>query len=155
MFGDLDNDNKREVIYQSNANGIYIFEWDGVVGSDNYGNQPSQLINPPFITNTTGNAEYMEVGDPDNDAQQEPLVAYNASTNADDKYYILRAVGDWSRRNGNYPIRLPSCDGRISIGGWFDNSAQERGENCFATTKRIGVADVILGQEGTVTCLER
>lgn len=96
MFGDLDNDNKREVIYQSNANGIYIFEWDGVVGSDNYGNQPSQLINPPFITNTIGNSEYMEIGDPDNDAQNELLIAYNASTNATDNYYIIRAVGDWS-----------------------------------------------------------
>ena len=96
LFGDLDNDGKKEVIYQSNNNGIYIFEWDGVVGSDNYGTQPSQIIGPPFITNVTGNAEYMEVGDVDADGQQELLVAYNSSTNADDKYYIISGVGDWT-----------------------------------------------------------
>ncbi len=96
LFGDLDNDGKREVIYQSNSNGIMIFEWDGVVGSDNYGTTPSQIIGPPFITNVTGNCEYMEVGDVDGDSQQELLVAYNSSTNADDKYYVISGVGDWT-----------------------------------------------------------
>ncbi len=96
MFGDLDNDGKKEIIYQSNANGIYIFEWDGVVGSDNYGTIPSQVIGTPFITNVTGNAEYMEIGNVDGDAEQELLVAYNASTNADDKYYVIHAIGDWN-----------------------------------------------------------
>ncbi len=96
LFGDLDNDGKGEIIYQSNSNGIMIFEWDGVVGSDNYGTTPSQIIGPPFITNVTGNCEYMEVGDVDGDSQQELLVAYNSSTNADDKYYVISGVGDWT-----------------------------------------------------------
>jgi len=49
LFGDLDNDGKVEVIYQSNGNGIYIFEWDGVAGSYNFGTQPSQLITTPTL----------------------------------------------------------------------------------------------------------
>ena len=96
LFGDLDNDGKREVIYQSNNNGIYIFEWDGVTGSDNYGTAPSQIIGTSFITNVTGNAEYMEVGDVDGDSQQELLVAYNSSTNAGDIYYVISGIGDWA-----------------------------------------------------------
>ncbi len=96
LFGDLDNDGKKEVIYQSNANGIYIFEWDGVIGSDNYGTAPSQIIGAPFITNVTGNAEYMEVADLYGDSKQELLVAYNSSTNADDKYYVISADGEWT-----------------------------------------------------------
>jgi hypothetical protein len=35
LFGDLDNDGKKEIIFQSSGNGIFIFEWDGVLGSDN------------------------------------------------------------------------------------------------------------------------
>lgn len=96
LFGDLDNDGKKEVIFQSNSNGIYIFEHDGVPGSHNFGTAPSQLIGSADLANVTGNAEYMEIGDVDGDNQNELLVAYNASTNATDKYYIISAIGDWS-----------------------------------------------------------
>lgn len=124
LFGDLDNDNKKEIIYQSNANGIYIFEWDGVVGSDNYGTSPSQLIGTPFISNASGNCEYMEVADPDNDNEAEILVAYNASTNATDIYYIISAVGDWSTNDPGFSSFTVEYNGsrtqiaaRYGIGG--------------------------------------
>ena len=87
---------RKKSFTRATANGIFIFEWDGVVGSDNYGTVPSQVIGTPFITNVAGNAEYMEVADLYGDAKQELLVAYNSSTNADDKYYVISAIGDWS-----------------------------------------------------------
>ncbi len=102
LFGDLDNDGKVEVIYQSNANGIYIFEWDGIAGSYNFGTQPSQLITTPTLLNTTGNCEYMECSDVDGDGQNELTVAYNASTNATDAYYIISASGDWSTNDPGF-----------------------------------------------------
>ena len=102
LFGDLDGDGKKEVIFQSANNGIFIFEWDGVVGSDNYGTQPSQVINLSFLSGVAGNCEYMEVGDVDGDGQQELLVAYNSTPDANDKYYIIHGVGDWSTNDPGF-----------------------------------------------------
>jgi len=96
LFGDLDNDGRGEVIFQINSWGILIFEWDGVVGSDNYGTQPSQVIGSTFLAGVTGNTEYMELLDIDGDGANELLCAYNASTNATDAYYSISAVGDWN-----------------------------------------------------------
>jgi len=98
IFGDLDNDGRGEVIYHASTNGILIFEWDGVVGSDNYGTSPSMTIgNPPIAGATVGNSsvEYLEATDVDGDNEQELLVAFNASTNADDRFYVLSATGNW------------------------------------------------------------
>jgi len=103
LFTDLDNDGKREITYQSNANGILIFEWDGVVGSDNYGTSPSQTIgSPAFLLNATGNIEDLHAADVDGDNEQELLVAYNASTNATDAYYIISGLGDWTTNDPGF-----------------------------------------------------
>ena len=102
MFGDLDNDQLPEVIFQSNSNGIMIYEWDGVTGSYNFGTTPSQIIGIDYIPNVTGNAEYMEISDVDGDSENELLVAYNASSNATDAYYIISATGDWSTDNPGF-----------------------------------------------------
>jgi len=102
VFGDLDNDGKKEIITQIGAQGIYIFEWDGVVGSNNYGTQPSQIINLSFLAGTAGNCEYMEVGDIDGDGQQELLVAYNSTPDANDKYYVIAAVGEWDTNDPGF-----------------------------------------------------
>ena len=100
LFGDLDNDGKIEVIFQSAGNGIEIFEWDGVAGSYNFGTKPSQVINEtssaPAMVSSAGNCEYMECTDVDGDGQNELLVAYNSSLNSDDAYYIFSANGDYS-----------------------------------------------------------
>jgi hypothetical protein len=98
IFGDLDNDGRGEVITYVSTQGVLIYEWDGVVGSDNYGTMPSMVIaNPPLAGTTSGNsfAEYMEALDIDGDGDQELLVAINAATNADDRYYVLSALGNW------------------------------------------------------------
>jgi hypothetical protein len=104
LFGDLDNDTKKEIIFQSNNNGIFVFEWDGVVGSDNYGTLPSQLLGqgPGYLTGVSGNCEYMEIGDVDGDAQQELIVAYNSTPSANDKFYVIRAIGDWSTNDPGF-----------------------------------------------------
>jgi hypothetical protein len=43
LFADLDNDGRGEVIYHASRNGILIFEWDGITGSDNYGTRRSSV----------------------------------------------------------------------------------------------------------------
>lgn len=101
-FGDLDNDGKREILAAVSGQGVYIFEWDGVVGSDNYGTSLSQLIDTGFLTNTAGNSEYMEVNDIDADGQQELLIAYNSTANAGDNYYVISAIGDWSTNDPGF-----------------------------------------------------
>ena len=124
LFGDLDNDGKKEVIYQSNGNGIYIFEWDGIVGSDNYGTVPSQLIGTAFLSGVSGNCEYMEVTDVDGDGQNELLVAYNASASADDRYYIISALGDWSTNNPGFSSFTVEYEGqRTQLGTWGGNGS--------------------------------
>jgi hypothetical protein len=102
LFGDLDNDGKQEIIFQLNNVGVLIYEWDGVVGSDNYGTSPSQVIGVPFIANVSGNAEYMEVADIDGDGTNELLVAYNSSVNDNDGYYSISATGDWNTNDPGF-----------------------------------------------------
>lgn len=97
--GDLDNDGKKEIIFQSASNGIFIFEWDGVVGSNNFGTIPSQVINTttlPEMTGVSGFCEFMDIDDIDGDGQNELVVAYNSTPNSNDKYYVISAIGDWS-----------------------------------------------------------
>ncbi|MGH2568721.1 MAG: FG-GAP-like repeat-containing protein, partial [Bacteroidota bacterium] len=96
IFGDLDNDGRKEVIFQVNNFGVLIFEWDGVVGSDNYGTVPSQVITSPIFSGTVGNCEHMVVADVDGDGMNELLIAYNSAPNENDKYYVISAVGEWS-----------------------------------------------------------
>lgn len=102
VFGDLDNDGKKEVIFQVSNVGILVFEWDGVVGSDNYGTSPSQIINVPILTGISGYCEYMEVLDIDGDGQNELLVAYNSSPNDADRYYVISGIGDWSTNDPGF-----------------------------------------------------
>ncbi len=94
LIGDLDNDGVVEMIYQSNGNGIYIYEWDGVAGSYNFGDKPSQIIRS--FADLFGNFEYAEIMDIDSDGSNELIVAYNAVDEAADGYYIISATGSWT-----------------------------------------------------------
>jgi FG-GAP-like repeat/FlgD Ig-like domain len=103
LFGDLDNDGKQEIIFQSSGNGIEIFEWDGVIGSDNYGTSPSQVIGTPFISEISPSSnEYMEIADVDGDGTPELLTAYNASGSTADGYYVISATGDWNTNDPGF-----------------------------------------------------
>jgi hypothetical protein len=98
-FGDLDGDGRKEIIYQVARIGIFIYEWDGVAGSYNFGSKPSQIITSPLIsvgTSTTEFCEYLEVKDYDNDGKQELIAAFNSSPSANDRYYVISAIGNWS-----------------------------------------------------------
>jgi hypothetical protein len=101
-IGDLDNDGKKEIIFESANNGIFIYEWDGVVGSHNFGTKLSQLINSTNCTgypkNVSGTpyTEYFEVTDVDGDSKQELILAFRGAQTTENKYMIIRAIGDWS-----------------------------------------------------------
>lgn len=125
ITGDLDNDGKKEIIFQINNAGIFIYEWDGVPGSNNFGTLPSQVINSttlPQLTGLSGNTEYMEVGDPDGDGQQELLIFYNSSPNANDKFYIISAIGDWSTNDPGFSgFQAEYAKSRIDLATWDMN----------------------------------
>ncbi|MBI2619058.1 MAG: T9SS type A sorting domain-containing protein [Ignavibacteriales bacterium] len=104
VFGDLDNDGKIEVIFQSSNNGIFIFEHDGVPGSHNYGTSPSQLISTPLLQAADGFAEYMEVLDVDGDSKNELLVAYRTGSSLTQAYYVFSADGDWSTNDPGFSV---------------------------------------------------
>ncbi|NUM77868.1 VCBS repeat-containing protein, partial [candidate division KSB1 bacterium] len=87
--GDLDGDGKWEIVYplRSNPPGWYIFEWDGVVGSDNYGDTYSS-INAVEVDTCCGASpasfladhERINIFDIDQDGSQEMLIAIRRGT---------------------------------------------------------------------------
>ena len=107
--GDLDGDGKGEIIVAMTGDpgdtldshvGLWVFEWDGVVGSNNYGinGQPSERY-IDFLREADGTlpdrirAEDIAVGDFDGDGTQEVLWVNNASTRFDNAY-IFSITGD-------------------------------------------------------------
>jgi hypothetical protein len=101
IFGDLDNDGRQEVIYQVSNDGIYIFEWDGVPGSHNFGTQPSQIITAPPLLTVNGNTEFLDIADVDGDGQPELLFAFNGPS-SNDTYFVISAVGGWDTGNPGF-----------------------------------------------------
>ena len=107
--GDLDGDGKGEIIVAMTGDpgdtldshvGLWVFEWDGVVGSNNYGinGQPSEryidfLREPDGTLPDRIRAEDIAVGDFDGDGTQEVLWVNNASTRFDNAY-IFSITGD-------------------------------------------------------------
>jgi hypothetical protein len=102
IFGDLDTDGREEVIFQVSNDGIYIFEWDGVVGSHNFGTLPSQTIISPPLGALIGSVEHMEVLDVDGDGQNELLITHNSAPNENDRFYIISALGGWDTDNPGF-----------------------------------------------------
>ncbi len=105
VFGDMDGDGRKEVIYHSSYNGIFIWEWDGVAGSYNFGTKPSQQITVPIIKHGysgTEYCEYLEVQDLDNDGKEELIIAYNSAPSANDNYYVISAIGTWDTESPGF-----------------------------------------------------
>ena len=108
-YCDLDGDGKGEIIFASEKYGFLIFEWNGVVGSHNFGKKPSAIIplnvayGPNFgakagVANEGGlqtTVEQFEVADVDGDGQQELLLPKNLSGSANDDFLIISADGQW------------------------------------------------------------
>ena len=90
--GDLDGDGKHEIVFassQSDAEGWHVYEWDGVVGSDNYGTTFSSIITNEIDTccaadgpgtdsygaDFRGDHHTVRIADVDGDGQQEFISA--------------------------------------------------------------------------------
>jgi len=100
ITGDLDNNDRGEIIYlgmrsitEAN-NGVVVWEWDGVVGSDTY----TRYVVPVL---TSGGVEVdryygektMIAADVDADGQEELLLAINGSDNSSDIFFIGHIQG--------------------------------------------------------------
>ncbi len=98
IWGDLDNDGIIELIFQSNRNGIVIFEWDGVPGSWNFGDAPAKVIGEPEIPLTgNGYTEFLpSVEDLDGDGVNELVHQINSTPSSNDRYYVWSIVGNYS-----------------------------------------------------------
>lgn len=100
--GDLDGDGKGEIIFNlersvTDGAGLYVFQWDGVVGSDNYGTEAIASYQDPDVVAATDprwSVEYFEVNDVDKDGDQELLIANNGSS-PEDYYIILSVTGNF------------------------------------------------------------
>ena len=103
--GDLDGDGLKEIIFPTN-NGYYIYEWDGVKGSGNFGTQPSQILNStsvPEITNTINRNEYFDLVDIDGDGVQELVTIWNDGSSSTRRYLaIFKASGNWDTNSPGF-----------------------------------------------------
>jgi len=109
ITGDLDNDGVGEIIYMSfrdaaeAGNGVNVWEWDGVVGSDNY----TQYVLPVMVGGVEVDRYYGErtlnVGDPDGDGQQELLISNNGNTAATYDIHMIAHV-DGTFESGFYSL---------------------------------------------------
>lgn len=115
--GDFDNDGQSEIYYPLSHDGDddllmggwYYFEWDGVVGSDNYGETFSSRntvevdVCCPDPISFTGKTEYVAPGiDIDGDGQQEHISAVRASTAGTNKgTLVMSLIGDIYTDNGS------------------------------------------------------
>jgi len=113
VTGDLDNDGNQEIIFHigrapaDTLRGLYIYEHNGVAGSDNYGAEPVARIKPEQIDAafSQGNFGQTEsglwLGDVDNDSRNELIIAprqFGVPEFAD--VYILQVKsGTWEAKN--------------------------------------------------------
>ncbi len=103
--GDLDGDGLKEIIFPT-ADGYYIYEWDGVQGSGNFGTQPSQILNSttvPEVTNSIQRNEYFDVYDIDGDGTQELVTIWNDGSSSTRLYLaVFKASGNWNTNDPGF-----------------------------------------------------
>jgi len=114
--GDLDGDGKGEVIFGRLGGGFLVFEWDGVVGSHNFGNIPSAVVpvtvpygasygalaGTPNEGGLQTSVEQFEVMDVDGDGQQELIIPKNLGGSGNDDFLVISAVGQWDFENQGF-----------------------------------------------------
>ncbi len=102
ITGDLDNNGRGEIIYMGMRalgeayNGINVWEWDGVDGSDTY----TRYVVPILVDGVEVDRYYgdrtLNTGDVDGDGANELLVAVNGSDNSSDVFVIGSIQGTFS-----------------------------------------------------------
>jgi len=102
--GDMDNDGIGEIIFVGTdtsgynpltyEGGIHVYEWDGVIGSDNYGAAPASIYKPNPTHQERFRAEDFAIGDVDGDGKNELVtVDYTYPTITQQGLYILSVNG--------------------------------------------------------------
>ncbi|NQV42230.1 MAG: VCBS repeat-containing protein [Candidatus Marinimicrobia bacterium] len=109
ITGDLDNNGVGEIIFMSfrdaaeAGNGLNVWEWDGVVGSDNY----TQYVMPVMVDGVVVDRYYgdrtINVGDPDGDGQQEVMISNNGNTGSTYDIHMIAHV-DGTFASGFYSL---------------------------------------------------
>jgi hypothetical protein len=113
ITGDLDNDGNQEIIFHigyvttDTLRGLYIYEHNGVAGSDNYGAEPvarikPEDIDPDFSQGSFGRTESgMWLGDVDGDNRNELILAPRqfAVPEFANVYILQVESGTWKNKN--------------------------------------------------------
>ncbi len=123
--GDLDNNGRGEIIYLGMRNlgeannGINVWEWDGVDGSDTY----TRYVVPVLVDGVEVDRYYAEkpidIGDIDADGQEEILLSINGSDNSSDVFIIGSIQGTFS--GGFYDLVVEYANVR-TVTGDFNGS---------------------------------
>jgi hypothetical protein len=151
VTGDIDNNGRQEIIFNignvltDTLRGIYIYEHDGVTGSDNYGTEPvirikPEQIDPGFSAGSVGITESgWLTGDIDRDERNELIWCPRsfASFDVANAYIIQVLSGQWSLGNAQWEVEyrydgmanaIPaSGDGYVPVGvamGDIDNDTK-------------------------------
>ncbi len=102
ITGDLDNNDRGEIIYMGMTsitegnNGVNVWEWDGVVGSDNYTRHVLPILIDGVEVDRYYGEKTMITADVDADGQEELLVSVNGSDNSSDVFVIASIQGNFS-----------------------------------------------------------
>ncbi len=104
VVGDMDMDGRWEIIFAraSDPSGWYVYEWDGVAGSDNYGTVYSSIIDAEIDvccasdpTAFRGDHEAANICDVDGDGQHELLVGIRRNASGGQRgTLIVHCEGD-------------------------------------------------------------
>lgn len=99
ITGDLDGNGREEIIYvqfrepADEFTGVNVWEWDGVVGSDNYTRYVMPVMIDGFEVDRYYGENCLNIGDVDQDGQIELLLANNGSDHVYDICLITHVEG--------------------------------------------------------------